>query len=87
MADHTAIDWRPMLRQIKAPCLNIVGRHSAVFPWWGTEAVGKLLPNSHTVYFEGANHWMYLEEPGKFNSLVAAFALHGFPGIAKYLHM
>jgi hypothetical protein len=33
MADHTAIDWRPLLPRITIPCLNLVGRLSAVFPW------------------------------------------------------
>jgi hypothetical protein len=33
MADHTAIDWRPLLPRISLPCLNLVGRQSAVFPW------------------------------------------------------
>lgn len=26
MADHTALDWRPLLPHITIPCLNVVGR-------------------------------------------------------------
>ena len=26
MADHTALDWRPLLPRISIPCLNVVGR-------------------------------------------------------------
>lgn len=33
MADHTSLDWRPLLPRITIPCLNLVGRQSAVFPW------------------------------------------------------
>lgn len=33
MADHTVLDWRPLLPRITLPCLNLVGRQSAVFPW------------------------------------------------------
>ena len=31
------------------PPLPAVGRRSAVFPWYGCEVVGKLIPNCHTV--------------------------------------
>ena len=30
------------------------------------------------VFFEAANHWLYLEEPEKFNKLVGDFAATGF---------
>jgi hypothetical protein len=30
------------------------------------------------VFFEAANHWLYLEEPEKFNRLVGDFAASGF---------
>lgn len=52
--------------------VSAVGRQSAVFPWYGSEAVGKLVPNAHTVFFEKANHWLYLEQPEAFNKLVGA---------------
>ena len=55
--------------------------------WWGSEAVGKLVPHCHTVFFEGANHWLYLEEPSKFNGLVAVFAAHGFLNASRVLHL
>ncbi|KAI7836993.1 hypothetical protein COHA_009175 [Chlorella ohadii] len=87
MADHTAIDWRPLLPRIAIPCLNVVGRKSAVFPWYGVEVVGKLIPNCHTVFFENANHWLYLEEPDKFNKLLSDFATAGFLHTSKVLHL
>ena len=80
MADHTALDWRPVLRRISVPCVNVVGRRSAVFPWWGVEEVGRLVPTCHTYYFEEENHWLYLQQPAKFSALVAAFASEGLKG-------
>ena len=39
------------------------------------EAVGTLIPNCRNVAFEGLNHWLYLEDPARFNQLVGQFAL------------
>ncbi|KAG7668461.1 hypothetical protein Ndes2526B_g03909 [Nannochloris sp. 'desiccata'] len=83
MADHTALDWRPVLQQIKIPCINIIGRRSAVFPWWGVEEVGRLVPGCKNFFFEEENHWMYLQQPSKFSALVAAFATDGTVGAEK----
>lgn len=93
---------------------------SAVFPWYGCEVIGKLIPACHTTFFESANHWCYLEascaragcccgqwahgalpptrrwapssspclqEPEKFNKLVADFATSGFLNVSKVLHL
>jgi len=87
MADHTALDWRPVLPRINVPCLNVIGRRSTVFPFWGCEEVGRLLPNSHTVFFENQNHWLYIEEPLKFSQLIAAFANDGFQGVNRVWHV
>lgn len=78
MADHTALDWRPILPTITIPCLNVIGKKSAVFPYWGCEEVSKLLPNCRTLYFEEENHWLYIEQPQRFSKVVASFAVHGF---------
>jgi pimeloyl-ACP methyl ester carboxylesterase len=84
MADHTALDWRPLLPRISVPCLNVVGRKSAVFPaWWGCDAVAQLIPDARTVFFEGGNHWLYIEEPRKFSQLVAAFVGEGWAGVER----
>jgi len=42
------LDWRPVLPRIRVPCLNLVGRRSAIFPWQGTEVVGRLVPACRT---------------------------------------
>ena len=83
MADHTALDWRPILHQISVPCINIIGRMSAVFPWWGIEEVGRLIPDCKNYYFEHENHWLYLQQPTKFSALIAAFANDGIKGADK----
>jgi pimeloyl-ACP methyl ester carboxylesterase len=83
MADHTALDWRPVLQHIKVPCINIIGRMSAVFPWWGVEEVGKLIPHCKNYFFEQENHWMYLQQPSKFSALIAAFATDSTTGAEK----
>lgn len=81
MADHTRLDWRPVLPRISVPCMNIVARRSAVFPWWGVEEVGRLIPDCTNVVFEDENHWPYLEQPVKFSQLIVSFALHGRQGV------
>ncbi|KAK9904786.1 hypothetical protein WJX75_002581 [Coccomyxa subellipsoidea] len=81
MADHTQLDWRPLLPRISIPCLNVVGRLSATFPWEGSAVVGQLIPNCHTVFFEQGNHFLYIEEPEKFNQLVIDFAEKGLSAV------
>jgi pimeloyl-ACP methyl ester carboxylesterase len=39
MADHTALDWRPLLPRIAMPSLVLVGQKSQIFPWEGVAAV------------------------------------------------
>ena len=74
MADHAPKDWRPILRRITVPCLNLYGTDSGCFPAAGCEAVTELIgSNCRSHAFEGCNHWLYLEEPERFNSLVSAF--------------
>merc|ERR1712023_253944 len=73
MADHTQLDWRPILPTIDIPCLNLVGRCSNVFPWQGCAVVGELIPDCKTVFFEECNHWLYLEDAPKFAQLLVRF--------------
>jgi pimeloyl-ACP methyl ester carboxylesterase len=71
------------LQQIGVPCINLIGRQSAVFPWWGCEEVGRLIPNCKNYFFEEENHWLYLQQPSKFSALVAAFATESIAGAEK----
>eukprot|EP00775_Hariotina_reticulata_P013434 gene13434-13562_t len=77
MADHTGQDWRPVLPQLSIPCLNCVGGTSGVFPVEGCLKVQELAPFCCSVVFDLANHWLYLEQPEKFNNLLLEFVQHG----------
>jgi pimeloyl-ACP methyl ester carboxylesterase len=35
------------------------------------------------VFFEQGNHWLYIEEPEKFNQLVVDFAEKGLAGVSS----
>jgi len=74
MADHAPKDWRPLLPHITCPCLNMYGDSSGCFPPEGCATVGELIPGCRNVLFDGCNHWLYMEEPDRFNRLVADFA-------------
>ena len=43
-------------------------------PIEGCAAVGDLVPHCRSEAFEGCNHWLYMEEPEKFNKLLGDFA-------------
>eukprot|EP00798_Chlamydomonas_sp_ICE-L_P008219 gene8219-1485_t len=75
MADHTQLDWRPVLPRISLPCLVLGGRKSGCFPWEGVAYVGEAIPNAKTIFFEECNHWLHLEEPDNFNQAVLDFCL------------
>lgn len=85
MADHTQLDWRPLLPQIQIPCLNIVGMHGGCFNPAGVEYVGQQIPQCETVRFQ-ANHWLYLENPKEFNELVVKFSYEELAGVAALQH-
>ena len=74
MADHTARDWRPLLPLLTCPLLSVYGTASGVFPPEGCAFVGTAAPRGRNVAFEGAGHWLYLEQPEAFSAAVAEFA-------------
>ena len=77
MADHTALDWRPLLPRIRIPCLVLAGAKSQIFPVEGVKEVGRLIPGSTVVVFEYEDHWLYIEDFMRFATLVADFAENG----------
>lgn len=77
MADHTQLDWRPVLPLLKLPCLNVVGGCSGVFPVEGCLSIQSLAPECRSVVFKRANHWLYLEQPEEFNAVLLGFVLDG----------
>lgn len=46
MADHTQLDWRPILPLISVPCLNLIGCKSGIFPPEGCAEVGRLIQSA-----------------------------------------
>lgn len=77
MADHTQLDWRPVLPLVKVPCLNAVGGTSGVFPVEVCLAIQQLAPDCRSVVFKRANHWLYLEQADEFNRLLLDFVANG----------
>ena len=77
MYDHTAQDWRRILPRITIPVLNVAGAQSASFPPEGVHVVGDLCVDGVNVTFERSNHWLYMEEPEKFNAMLLKFATDG----------
>ena len=73
MRDHTNLDWRDFIPQIKLPALVCVARHSNVFPNEGSAWVGEHIPGARVEYFEHSGHMLFWEEPEKFNKLIAGF--------------
>mmetsp|Transcript_1185 Transcript_1185/g.1674 ORF Transcript_1185/g.1674 Transcript_1185/m.1674 type:complete len:274 (-) Transcript_1185:128-949(-) len=74
MADHTQIDWRPLLPTLTLPSLVMIGRKSQCFPWEGVQYVADHIPGAEAVVFEEGDHWLYIEEAARFNELVRSFA-------------
>lgn len=73
MRDHTNLDWRDFIPQIKLPTLVCVARNSNVFDWHGSAWVGENIEGAQTVFFEDSGHMLFWEEPEKFNKTVGEF--------------
>ena len=70
---HT--DWRDQIVRIRKPTLIISGRKS-IIPWKSQVWINKSIPNSELEIFEeteGGGHFMFIENPEKFNQLVLEF--------------
>lgn len=82
MADHTQLDWRPVLPLLTLPCLNVVGQCSGVFPPEGCLHIQNsgVVPDVCSVVFKRANHWCYIEQPEEFNAVLLDFVHKGNAG-------
>ncbi len=70
---HT--DWRDQIVRIRKPALIIGGRKS-IIPWKSQVWINKSIPNSELEIFEeaeGGGHFMFIENPEKFNRRVLQF--------------
>ena len=75
VVDHVHNDWRDVMGRIAVPALCIGGRISLV-PWASVVWQAERMPHGEVEIFEadeGGAHFMFMENPEKFNARVAAF--------------
>jgi non-heme chloroperoxidase len=73
--NHCHQDWRDVIPRITLPTLVVGGRVSLV-PWKAVAWVGEQIPGARLEIFEeaeGGQHFMFVENPQKFNALLAEF--------------
>jgi pimeloyl-ACP methyl ester carboxylesterase len=73
--DHATNDWRDVLPKITVPTLIVGGKVSLV-GWRSQVWMGTQIPGAQVEIFEedeGGNHFMFMENPKKFNQLVRQF--------------
>jgi len=73
--NHATQDWRKVIPRITLPTLVVGGRVSVV-PWKSQVWIQKQVAGSSIEIFEeneGGNHFMFMENPDKFNRAVRAF--------------
>lgn len=75
LQDTTTADWRDFIPRIDLPTLIVAGKASVV-PFASQVWIHDQIRNSQLVGFEaseGGSHFMFFENPGKFNRVVAEF--------------
>ncbi|WXC54053.1 hypothetical protein SNK03_000058 [Fusarium graminearum] len=75
LIDHAFRDWRDVLPNINVPALVIAGELS-IFPYQGVEWVATQIPGAQHYTFTAAekgSHFVFWENPEKFNSVVRKF--------------
>ena len=73
--DHATNDWRDQIKRIDIPTL-VVGAKGSLVGWKSQQWVGRQIPGARVEIFEeaeGGNHFMFMENPEKFNRIVAEF--------------
>lgn len=73
MFDHNNNDWRNALKLVTCRSLVIVGGATKVFAKEGVAYSAKIMPQAELITFENGSHWMYYEEPDRFNQVVCDF--------------
>lgn len=75
LRDHASKDWRDVLPRLNIPAL-VVAAEASVFPAEGARWVSEQIPGARLVTFdkvEGGSHFMFYENPEKFNDAVENF--------------
>ena len=73
--NHCHQDWRDLIPRINIPTLIVSGRVSFI-PWQSQQWIHEQIAESQVVYFEedeGGQHFMFIENPTKFNQTVRDF--------------
>ncbi len=73
--DHATNDWRDVIPRINVPTL-IFGAKSSLVGWKSQQWIGTQIKGSRVEIFEeaeGGNHFMFMENPEKFNRIVKEF--------------
>ncbi len=73
--NHLHTDWRDLIVRIRHPTLIIGGRKS-IIPWRSQVWINQSIPDSELEIFEeaeGGGHFMFIENPEKFNRRVLQF--------------
>src|SRR6516225_6416816 len=73
--NHNHTDWRDLVPRIKLPTLIISGRASKI-PWKSQDWIHRQIQGSQFEVFEeaeGGKHFMFIENPEKFNRLVMEY--------------
>lgn len=73
--NHCTQDWRDVIPRVTLPTMVVGGRVSLV-PWKSQAWIHEQIPGSRLEIFEedeGGQHFMFIENPEKFNRLVADF--------------
>ena len=73
--DHATNDWRDIIPRIDVPTL-VVGGKASLVGWKSQVWIGSQIPGARTEIFEeaeGGNHFMFMENPEKFNRIVKEF--------------
>lgn len=70
-------DLRALLPRLSAPTLLIWGDRDTETPLADAKVMEQLIPDSGLAVFEGAGHYAYLEQPGRFCRVVDVFLRDG----------
>ncbi|KAG8471258.1 hypothetical protein KFE25_009679 [Diacronema lutheri] len=73
MVDHANLDFRDLLPHVRCPVLNFIGGSTKCHHIRGIEYIGEHVPRGRNVTFESAGHWLYYEEPARFNAELLDF--------------
>ncbi|KAI1373469.1 alpha/beta-hydrolase [Hypoxylon crocopeplum] len=77
LADHTQYDHREAIEDVSLPTLVMAGRRTGCFPLEGMrETVRRVDTNSPglaTMSVFDSGHWLFYEEPGRFNEEIVDF--------------